>query len=99
MDLLTAARTCFSRDYAESRRRFVRAARVHGAVLKSYVNPNRGPAGEPIQRPRLRPRSCGPLPARRRLRYGMHVVLPGNLAKPPTAVAVPVAVVVAPRHL
>jgi hypothetical protein len=48
MDLLTAARTCFSRDYAKSRRRFLRAARVRGAVLKSYANPNRGPAGEAL---------------------------------------------------
>ena len=46
MDLLTAARTCFPRDYAESRRRFLRAARAQGAALKSYVNPNRGPTGE-----------------------------------------------------
>src|SRR6185295_7113456 len=48
MDALTAARTCFSRDYAESRRRFLRAARTRSAALKSYVNPNRGPAGEAL---------------------------------------------------
>ncbi|HEY7609702.1 MAG TPA: M14 family metallopeptidase [Alphaproteobacteria bacterium] len=45
MDVLTAARACFPRDYAESRRRFLRAAKARGAELKSYLNPNRGPDG------------------------------------------------------
>jgi len=45
MDLLTAARVSFPRDYAESRRRFLRAAKARGAEIRSYVNPNRGPDG------------------------------------------------------
>lgn len=48
MDLLTAARACFPRDYAESRRRFLKAAKARGAELRSYANPNRGPGGEPL---------------------------------------------------
>jgi hypothetical protein len=48
MDLLTAARACFPRDYAESRRRFLAAAKRRGAELRSYANPNRGPAGEAL---------------------------------------------------
>ncbi|MGH7002367.1 MAG: DUF2817 domain-containing protein, partial [Alphaproteobacteria bacterium] len=46
MDMLRAARTCFSKDYAEARRRFLRAAKVRGAALRSYINSNRGPGGE-----------------------------------------------------
>ena len=45
MDLVTAARACFPRDYAESRRRFLRAAKARGAEIRSYVNPTRGPDG------------------------------------------------------
>jgi hypothetical protein len=48
MDLLTAARGCFPRDYAESRRRFLAAAKRRGASLRSYANPNRGPGGEAL---------------------------------------------------
>src|SRR5690348_10712137 len=48
MDLLNAARDCFPRDYAESRRRFLAAAKHHGAALRSYANPNRGPSGEAL---------------------------------------------------
>ncbi len=48
MDLLTAARTCFPRDYAESRRRFLAAAKRRGAALRSYANPHRGPSGEAL---------------------------------------------------
>jgi predicted deacylase len=46
MDPLTAAKTCFSRDYAESRRRFLRAAKAAGATLRTFANGARGPAGE-----------------------------------------------------
>jgi len=46
MDTLSAARSCFSADYAEARRRFLRAAKARGAAITSYVNPNRGPSGE-----------------------------------------------------
>ena len=48
MDTLAAARTCFSGDYAESRRRFRRAAKARGAELRSYPNPHRGPLGESL---------------------------------------------------
>jgi hypothetical protein len=46
MDTLTAAHSCFSNDFAEARRRFLRAAKARGAALRSYPNPNRGPTGE-----------------------------------------------------
>jgi hypothetical protein len=48
MDLLTAARKCFPRDYAESRRRFRAAAKRRGAALRGYANPHRGPSGEAL---------------------------------------------------
>jgi hypothetical protein len=35
----------FSRDYAQARERFIAAARLRGATLARYVNPQRGPGG------------------------------------------------------
>ncbi len=48
MDLLSAARACFPRDYAQSRRRFLAAAQARRAAVRSYANPNRGPGGEAL---------------------------------------------------
>lgn len=48
MDLLVAARRCFPADYAQSRRRFLAAAKARGAAIASYVNPNKGPNGEAL---------------------------------------------------
>jgi hypothetical protein len=48
MDPLKAARTCFAKDYADSRKRFVSAAKSLKATLKSYPNPNKGPNGEAL---------------------------------------------------
>jgi hypothetical protein len=48
MDVEKAALACFPKDYAESRRRFLRAAKAARASLRSYPNPNKGPAGEAL---------------------------------------------------
>ncbi len=48
MDPLAAAKTCFARDYADARGRFLRAAKSAGATLRSYANAGRGPKGEKL---------------------------------------------------
>jgi hypothetical protein len=48
MDSLKAARTCFPKDYADSRKRFLAAAKALKASLKTYANPNKGPKGEAL---------------------------------------------------
>jgi hypothetical protein len=48
MDLLKAARSVFPRDYADSRKRFLAAAKAAKARLASYDNPNKGPKGEAL---------------------------------------------------
>jgi hypothetical protein len=48
MDPLQAARTCFPKDYADSRKRFLAAAKALKATIKSYANPNKGPNGEAL---------------------------------------------------
>jgi len=48
MDLLKAARACFPKDYADSRKRFLAAAKAAKAALKVYPNPNKGPRGEAL---------------------------------------------------
>ncbi len=48
MDALEAARKCFPKDYSDSRRRFLAAAKALGASIKSYPNPNKGPNGEAL---------------------------------------------------
>ena len=48
MDLLKAARTVFPKDYADSRKRFLAAAKAAKASLASYPNPNKGPQGEAL---------------------------------------------------
>lgn len=48
MDILAAARTCFSADYAEARRRFLKAAKARKAAIRTYPNPNPGPKGEEL---------------------------------------------------
>ncbi|BBK30907.1 uncharacterized protein DUF2817 [Stella humosa] len=46
MNEFEAAKATFSSDYADARRRFLAAAAAIGAPVRSYENPNRGPAGE-----------------------------------------------------
>lgn len=46
MDIERAARLCFAPDYAAARDRFRRACETLGVPVRSYDNPNRGPAGE-----------------------------------------------------
>lgn len=48
MDIETAARRCFARDYADARAKFQDAATRAGAGLKAYPNPHRGPRGEAL---------------------------------------------------
>jgi hypothetical protein len=48
MDVLEAARTAFPRDYADSRKRFLAAARRAKARIATYDNPNKGPGGEAL---------------------------------------------------
>jgi len=48
MDELTAAKTCFGKDYAAARKLFLRAAKAAGATVKSYPNPLRGPNREQL---------------------------------------------------
>jgi hypothetical protein len=48
VDLLAAANARFPADYAASRHRFRAAAETAGGMLRSYENPNRGPAGESL---------------------------------------------------
>ncbi len=48
MDPLKAARTCFPKDFADSRKRFLAAAKALKASIKTYPNPNRGPNGEAL---------------------------------------------------
>ncbi len=48
MDLLKAARTCFPKDYADSRKRFRAAAKALRGSIVSYDNPNKGPNGEAL---------------------------------------------------
>lgn len=43
-----SAVSCFSKDYAEARRKFRAAAAKAGAVLKSYPHPEKGPGGEDL---------------------------------------------------
>ena len=38
----------FARDYADARDKFLAACRLHGASVRSYTNPNRGPNGETL---------------------------------------------------
>jgi hypothetical protein len=45
-DVDLAAR--FSRDYADARERFYAACRLNSAPVRSYTNPNKGPAGETL---------------------------------------------------
>lgn len=40
--------SCFSQDYAESRARFTKNSQQFGAQVKTYINPNQGPAGEQL---------------------------------------------------
>ena len=48
MDLLKSARTSFAKDFADSRKRFLAAAKAAKAPVKSYANPNKGPNGEAL---------------------------------------------------
>lgn len=48
MDCTDDASASFSVDYAEARRRFTAMCARYGAPVRSYVNPNRGPAGEEL---------------------------------------------------
>lgn len=48
MDLLTAAGTCFAKDYAEARTKFLSACERAGVQPESYANPHRGPRGEEL---------------------------------------------------
>jgi len=48
MDPLKAARTCFPMDFADSRKRFLAAAKALKAAVKTYPNPNKGPGGEAL---------------------------------------------------
>jgi hypothetical protein len=48
MELLKSARTSFPKDYADSRKRFLAAAKALKASIRSYANPNRGPNGEAL---------------------------------------------------
>ena len=48
MDLLKAARAAFPKDYADSRKRFLAAAKAARAAVASYPNPNKGPEGEAL---------------------------------------------------
>lgn len=48
MELLKAARACFPQDYADSRKRFLAAAKALRAGIASYPNPNKGPKGEAL---------------------------------------------------
>jgi len=48
MDVLKSARTSFPKNYADSRKRFLAAAKAARATLASYPNPNKGPAGEAL---------------------------------------------------
>ncbi|MBM3547452.1 MAG: DUF2817 domain-containing protein [Alphaproteobacteria bacterium] len=45
---MTAENVCFSADYAEAREKFLGAARIAGALTKSYPNPLKGPKGESL---------------------------------------------------
>ncbi len=48
MDLLFAAQTCFSEDYASAREKFLEACKQRGVQPVSFVNPHRGPKGEEL---------------------------------------------------
>ena len=48
MDLLAAANTRFATDYSDARARFRQATETAGGRLRSYRNPNLGPAGEEL---------------------------------------------------
>jgi hypothetical protein len=48
MDPLNAARTCFPKDFADSRKRFLAAAKALKAAIRTYPNPNKGPNGEAL---------------------------------------------------
>ena len=48
MDPLQAARTCFPKDFADSRKRFVAAAKALKASIKTYPNASPGPKGEAL---------------------------------------------------
>ena len=48
MEPLKAARSCFAKDFADSRKRFLAAAKALKAAIKSYPNPNKGPRGEAL---------------------------------------------------
>jgi len=48
MDLLDAVKACFPADYAQSRARFLDAAKAAGAEVRTYWNPNKGPRGEDL---------------------------------------------------
>ena len=43
-----AAKTCFSRDYADARQRFLDAAGAAGAALDARAHPLKGPAGKAL---------------------------------------------------
>ncbi len=45
---MTAENVCFSADYAEAREKFLAAARIAGAVTRSYPNPLKGPKDESL---------------------------------------------------
>lgn len=47
-DLLRSVSASFSRDYAEARRKFLKAARAAGGKLRSYDNTLTGPEGEAL---------------------------------------------------
>jgi hypothetical protein len=48
MDLLYAAQTCFSDDYAAARAKFVQACKDHGVQPVPFPNPHKGPKGEEL---------------------------------------------------
>ncbi len=48
MDLLFAAQTCFSDDYATAREKFVQACKDHGVRPVAFDNPHKGPKGEDL---------------------------------------------------
>ncbi len=48
MEPLKAAQTCFPKDFADSRKRFLAAAKALKASIRTYPNPNKGPNGEAL---------------------------------------------------
>lgn len=48
MDLLSAAQTCFPRDYAHARESFLTACQQQGVEAVGFANPHRGPRSEEL---------------------------------------------------